>query len=308
MLGRAADQMFWLARSMERAENTARAMEAAIRAGLMSDPAGGRLADWSAPLRMHGLMEAFRAHYDDVSQAAVLRFMVAHRDNPSSIHSSLWLARENARAVRHRLPNDVWEAINQTWLQIAQEDGQVATFDIESHLEWVRGRVQLYRGAMMGSMRRADGYHFIALGAALERADNTARTLRSQWGWLTTGVIAGQVDYFRAAILLNSLSAFRAYREIYSANLAADKIAELLILRPDMPRSIAACLDEAAAIYDLLDARVEAAARAQALRARIAQLRMADLLRVGLDGFLEDCMAETATIATLTQRNFMMVE
>ena len=270
MLSRTADHLFWMARYMERAENTARLLDAHYQTSLL--PERNARAGWQAVLGVSELTPAFQQRYGDIEGPTVLRFMVRDTLNPSSIAACLASARENARAVRSALTTELWETINQTWLSFTSmvNEGDLER-DPSSLLEWVKYRSHLSRGVTLGTMLQDEALNFIRLGTFLERADNTARLLdvkfhqsgshlspappppsrhtQVQQPALAT---AEDLDFYHWSALLRSLSAFEIYRKVYSSVILPEKVAELLILRHDMPRSLAACTQEMAHNLSLL--------------------------------------------------------
>lgn len=313
MLARAADNLYWMARSMERAEQLARLLEASLRMDMLPAPAEekrqGRLSDWAVPLLVTGTMSDFDERYERLTEGRVLSYMILDRQNASSIRASLWQARENARATRHLLTGELWEAINRTWLEVADLTWTgLRRRGVAELLEWVRFRSHLVRGTLMGSQRRSDGFYIACLGIAVERADNTARLLRVKWDRLGGASGApGVADYYRAGVLLESLSAHKCYREIYSTRLEPRRIAELLIKRADAPHSIAFCLREMIDMLRCLDPDSPLLGEVRALERRVAEVQIDDLLRVGLHYFLDDVIAQVAGLSDRVRSHYLMV-
>lgn len=311
MLARAAHNIFWMARYVERAESLARLLDATLRSAMLpASDDGSRLTDWHTPLLVTGRYKDFCASHEAVTEGRVLSYAILGRDNPVSIKASLGNARENARATRHMLTTDLWEGLNQSWLIAADLDWKdLKRNGIGAHLEWVRDRSHLFRGCLYGSMRRGEAFWFARLGGAVERADSTARLLRVKWPSLQ-GSDYGAHDanaYYRRMVLLDALSAHKAYREIYADNLQIHRIADLLILRDDMPRSLAAVVEEIIVSLEKLEAGEGALNRARLLRHRIRSAQVGDLMRTGLDVFLGGVIDEVADLSTLLQSEFMMV-
>jgi uncharacterized alpha-E superfamily protein len=252
MLSRTASNLYWMARYVERMENTARVLDVTYRMSLV--PKDSRLADqeWYAPLNITGTLYPFSGHYSQVNAPGVLHFMSLDPQNPSSIVSCARSARENARAVRGRITSEMWEVINTTWLEIQRmTDSQLSSDRAIGFFDWVKERSHLFRGVTVGTMLRDDAFHFNRLGTFVERADNTARILDVKYHVLLPSVqdVGGAVDYYQWAAVLRSLAAFESYRRVYRDVIAPLRVAELLILRDDMPRSLHACMGEA---YDIL--------------------------------------------------------
>lgn len=310
MLARAADNLYWMARYMERAEQLARLLEVSVRTAMLPSPTeSGRRSDWAIPLLVTGTMADFNERYESLTEGRVLSYMVLDRQNASSIRSSLWQAREMARATRHLLTAELWEAINRTWLEVADLTWTtLRRRGVAEHLEWVRFRSHLVRGTLHGSQRRSDGFYIACFGIAVERADNTARLLRTKWEHLGGAVAApGVTDYYRAGVLLESLSAHKCYREIYSTRLEPRRIAELLIQRADAPHSIAFCVREMVEMLRCLDAESPLLGEVQAMERRLAEVQIDDLLRVGLHYFLDDIVGQVAALSDRVRSHYLMV-
>ena len=247
MLSRTADHLYWMARYMERAENLARMLDTAYRASLLPHNSGETDANWSRLLKSMDIESLYYAKNSAISPEAALELIVFDPDNPSSIMSCLRATRENAHAVRGTLTSELWETNNATWLAIRDDarDG-ISERGIGAFCEWVKYRSHLSRGVTQGTMLQDDAVHFIRLGTFIERADNTARILDSKFLSLSPGQSLAEpaADYYPWSALLNSVSAFEIYRKVYRDLITPLRVAELLILRPDMPRSLARCMSE----------------------------------------------------------------
>jgi uncharacterized alpha-E superfamily protein len=248
MLSSTADHLYWMARSIERAENMARMLDVTYRMSLLKHGTVEPFQEWAAMLSISGLHYEFADNYADINTANVIKFMAFDEDNPSSIYCSLQSARENARAVRGSITSEMWETLNATWIEMKgiRERG-LASDGISEFFEWVKERSHLSRGITYGTMLRDDGFRFIRLGTHLERADNTLRILDVKYHILLPSLqdVGGAADYYQWGALLRSVSAFETYRKVYRDVISPKRVAELLILREDMPRSLHACLEEA---------------------------------------------------------------
>lgn len=246
MLSSTADHLFWMARSMERAENTARMLDVTYRMSLLKHSMDV-FNEWRAMLSISGLHEEYEAHSREVTPAKVMHFMTLDERNPGSIFSSINKARENARAVRGAITSEMWEALNHTWLEMRERQARGISEDgISDFFEWVKERSHLSRGITYGTLVQDDAFRFLRLGTFLERADNTARILDVKYHILLPSLadVGGAVDYYQWSALLRSVSSFEAYRKTYRDVITPMRVAELLVLRADMPRSLAACLQE----------------------------------------------------------------
>ncbi|AMP01687.1 A predicted alpha-helical domain with a conserved ER motif family protein [Collimonas arenae] len=270
MLSRTADHLFWMSRYTERAENTARMLDVHVQTGLLPQSVEDAEKGWRAILGISELQQAFDKKYSVLTQKDVIDFMVRDPSNPSSIASCLKQARENARAVRGALTTEAWEIQNATWIKM---QGYLQTDALEQNpsefFEWVKHRSHLSRGVTIGTMLKDEAFHFIRLGTFLERADNTARIIDVKFHGAKEGaaykkngqqqvqskeqqhaeerkdaIAEPQVDFYYWAAILRSVSGFEIYRKVYRDVITPARVADLLILRPDMPRSLLACMEQ----------------------------------------------------------------
>ena len=316
MLSRTADHLFWMSRYMERAENTARMLDVNYQTSLLPQSADRAMQGWAGLLGISELTAAFGKKHDEVTAEAVMQFMVRDPDNPSSILSCLQAARENARAVRGKLTTELCETTNQTWLEfnrLLRDD----TFerDPTALFEWVKFRSHLSRGVSVGTMLQDDSLHFIRIGTFLERADNTARLLDVKFHALAGDYFgawadddAPEVDFYHWSAILRSVSAFEIYRKVYRNVIRPDKVAELLMLRPDMPRSLAACMNELVANLDLVAnaQSTETRRRAGRLRSDLQFGRIDEILSTGLHAFLTQFLDRVNAIGAGISQDFLV--
>jgi len=236
MLSSTADHLYWMARSMERAESAARMLDITYRMSLLKHATQEPFQEWSAVLSISGLHQEFGQRYPEVNAGNVVQFMALDETNPSSIISSLSSARENARAVRGTITSEVWENLNHTWLMMRDRRAAgIAADGVAEFFEWVKERSHLSRGIAYGTMLRGEPFRFIRLGTFLERADNTARILDVKYHILLPSLqdVGGAADYYQWGALLRSVSSFESYRRVYSDVITPKRVAEMLILNPD---------------------------------------------------------------------------
>lgn len=244
MLGKTAASLFWMARYLERSENNARLIDAGFRIALTRSQTAA--AEWKSVLVTAGVDRAFVAAHGDYSSARVVDFLLRDPANPSSILSVIKQARDNARTARTALTREVWEAVNTNWMTLtALLKRPVRDDDLPDVLTAIRQQSAQVRGALNGTMLRNDGFNFSLLGTFLERADNTARILDVKYYLLLPSVahIGSSIDNVQWETILRSVSAHRAYRWLYGAEISALKIAEFLILYRQLPRSLAFCCE-----------------------------------------------------------------
>jgi uncharacterized alpha-E superfamily protein len=293
MLGRTAESLFWMSRYMERAENMARLAEVGFRISLTPDSGDSHSEEWRSALTSAGVIDLFLKKYGNTDFESAVRFMLFDDDNPSSVRTCLRLARTNARFVRTKITRDMWEALNSTWLGYdAIKPADVFTPHFPELIDWIRGRTSLFRGTLLGTILRDDTFYFSQLGAFVERADNTARILDVKYFILlpSSQAIGGEMDTYQWETILRSVSAHRSYRHVFRDNYRPWSIAEFLILRPEMPRSLRFCYDRLGETIDGLSRhygeRLSAAEMVAETRGLLSSTGMDSIFRNGLHEFL----------------------
>jgi len=290
-----------MARHIERAENTARVLDVAHRTSLLPlDIEGTEAYLWYAPLNITGCADSYEVKYGLARADAVTHYMALDPDNPASIYSCLRLARENARTVRGAITSEMWEVINDTWLELNRLSRQMNYEQYRDFFDWVKNRSHLFRGVTLGTILKDIGLSFIRLGTFLERADNTARILDVKYHILLPSVtdVGGAADYYQWGSLLKSVSAFEAYQKIYRDVISPQRVSELLIFRGDMPRSLHACMNEVeAALIDINGFSGQEARRlAGEKHAALHFGRIEDAFGRGLHEYLTDFLKNTALL------------
>ena len=317
MLSRTADHLFWMARYMERAENTARMLDVNYQMALLPQSSDAAEQGWRGLLSISELTLAFAKKYEDVSARNVMDFMVRDETNASSIIACLRAARENARAVRGALTTEVWETQNQTWLEFNSALAQGAfERDPAAFFERVKVRSHQTRGVTVGTMLMDEALHFLRLGTFLERADNTARLLDVKFQALASSDDFGQgtakegqeVDFYHWSAILRSVSGFEIYRKVYRNVIRPEKVAELLILRPDMPRSLAACMNEALTNLTLVanEQSSETLRRGGRLQSDLKYGRIDEILDTGLHAYLTQFLDRVGDLGVGISRDFLV--
>lgn len=319
MLSRTADHLFWMSRYTERAENTARMLNVSYDTSMLPMRPEDAERAWQGVLSISELVPAYQARYRQVTRDNVLFFMVADETNPTSIVSCLRAARENARAVRGTLTTEVWETQNQTWLALRKQlqDGALEK-DPGQFFEWVKYRSHLSRGVVLGTMLQDEAFNFLRLGTFLERADNTARLLdvrfhaisRDYYGIDLSRKGAQQFDFYHWSALLHSVSAFEVYRKVYRDVITPERVAELLVLRADMPRSLHACLREV--VYNLKvvahEGALDSQRRAGRLLADLQYGQIDEILETGLHAYLTQFLDRVNQLGEFIAKDYLVPE
>jgi uncharacterized alpha-E superfamily protein len=310
MLSRTADHLYWMSRYIERAESLARLVDAHYRMSLLPH-AGATLAQsLSSTMTALHMEQAYQEKHDAIEPDAVFEFVSLDRDYSGSIYSCLRIARENARAVRGSLTSELWETLNSTWLEARSIAAQRASRpDIGQFIEWVKERSHLIRGVTIGTMMRDEAFHFTRIGTFLERADSTARILTAHQIDLVPGADASVVpDPYQWSVLLRALSAFEVYRRVFRDVITPLKVAQLLILRDNMPRSLLRCCKE---VYQNLksvanDQSAETERRAGEMHAMLHFTRMEEITAIGLPRFLEQFLARVRDLGDRIASDFLL--
>ncbi len=294
---------------MERAENAARMLDVTYRMSLLHPLDVEPLNEWRAMLSISGLHEDFQARYDEPTAANVLHFMALDEQNPGSIYCSIFNARENARAVRGTITSEMWEALNHTWLEMRRiREAGIPEDGISDFFEWVKERSHLSRGITHGTLLRDDAFRFLRLGTFIERADNTARILDVKYHILLPSLseVGGAADYYQWSAVLRSVSAFESYRKVYRDLIVPKRVAELLILRADMPRSLAACMNEVNRLIQEIDnpRSGELSRRCGLLHGEVRFGSIEDIFARGLHEYLESFLARIYDLGDIINKTY----
>ena len=313
MLSRTASTLYWMSRNVERAENTARILDVAYRMSLLTKEPDLQDQEWFAPLNITGTLFPFSGRHSIVCAKEVLHFMALDAENPSSIYNCAKQARENARAVRGSITSEMWEVLNSTWLEMQNMDeDRLYARGISTFFEWVKERSHLYRGVTFGTMRRDEAFQFHRLGTYMERADNTARMLDVKYHVLLPSVedVGGAVDYYQWSAVLRSVSAYESYRKVYRDAVTPVRIAELLILRVDIPRSLHFCMHDVYKILCEVQNRSSAEATRQAgeIYAALQFGRISNIFHTGLHEYLTEFLEATDRLGEEINESFFAPE
>lgn len=242
MLSRVAEDLFWIGRYVERADNVARLVDAARRMAALPHETGSAPSnEWSSILIAAGARESFGPGIEQADVRAAVDHLLFAETNPSSVRRCIAAARENARAIRNNLPSDCWESLNSTWAEMRQMPPAMASGSgLAGVLDMVKARAATFRGFVFGTMMRDDTFNFIRLGASVERVDYTARLLDVKYHVLLPRPedIGAPMDYYQWVSLLQAAAAHRSYVRTMEADITARGVADFLIFREALPHSI----------------------------------------------------------------------
>ncbi len=313
MLSRTADNLYWLARYMERADFLARVIQASRRLAAMPKAYVGAESEWESVLLSSGAAYAFQASGRVLDEANVIEFLTFAPDNPGSIRNCIELARTNARAVRTALTLDMWEAINGGYIEMTtiEQSRSRTGEDLTRFLDFIKQVSLAYDGGAYRTMLRNNAYWFSRVGLFIERADNTARLLDVKYHVLLpeTEVVGGSLDYFQWTAILRAVSANTAYHWVYRQSLKPWLVADLLILRPEMPRSLISCYESVLSNLDRLatsHGRQGAAQRqARTVYGKLENMSMASVFQGGLHEFIQEFTADNNRLGALVSEQYL---
>jgi uncharacterized alpha-E superfamily protein len=312
MLSRTADNLYWLARYVERAEYLARILEATQRLANVPLAYGGSSNEWASVLATAGCESAFFAVYSEATEDNVTDFLAFSPNNPSSIRNCFEIARNNARAVRTALTMEMWDAINGSWLDLKRYGGGVASREeVSRFLRWVQESSLRFDGCADRTMLRNDMYFFSRLGVYLERVDNTARILDVKYHLLLPASerVGGALDYFQWASILRSVSALNSYRWVYRDSLKPWLIADLLMLNDQMPRSLSSCYQNIVRNLDRLadsyGRQGPAQRQARTVRTRLENSSMDDIFQAGLHEFIAELISDNNRLGLAIMQQYL---
>jgi len=303
MLGRTANGLFWMFRYLERAENTARLLEAALRMALTRDLVTAE-AEWRSVIATLGLSRAYEAVHDSYDGLAVWNFVLRGPSNPGNVRAMFGAVRANARIARTNISSDVWEAVNANWMKLdamlARPVGQMAVGEVLGAIR--RAGTQVH-GAFDGSILRDEGYHFSRAGTFIERADSTARILDMKYFLLLPSLsyVGSSLDTGQWEQVLRSVAGARVYSWLNAGHIEARGIVEFVVLDDRFPRSLAFCRNALreclAALARTHGAEGGCNGLMRAADTRFSHLTVDQMFEQGLHEFLLDFLARNAAIA-----------
>ena len=244
MLSRVAERVYWMARYIERAEDTAR-LVAAYNHLIMDIPRGSE-PSWDILVRILDADPVFDEWFNVRNEQNVLRLLIGEVDAPCSIPYAVKAARENVRTTRDVLPDEVWELVNELHLYSAEAaEKSVGRRNRQAYLEQIIQRAQVINGVLRSTLCRDHSYRFIKLGQLLERADMTTRIIDVGASDILERETAGQgIEHLLWGTLLKSLSALGAYRRLIEPQVEKNAAVNFVFMEATFPRSVRFCIRE----------------------------------------------------------------
>ncbi|WP_369681245.1 alpha-E domain-containing protein [Chromatium okenii] len=311
MLSRIAESLYWMARHLERVDNTARVLDINVVHMLEADENATEEMQWKPLLAIVNAEDCYARAYPDgrITVQRVIHLLTQDRSNPGCLFNSLKLARENARVVRDRISNAMWETLNQFWLAT---DKHLATtlppWRAAEFYAFVHREVATFFGLSQSTMMRGQAYGFTALGSLQERADMTARILDVRYHLLLPDVsrVGSPLDYYQWGALLKSLSCFETYRRQYQGGINPLEVVEFVVLNPNYPRSLTYCVNGIAQALERIGDSPNGAVTDQllALRAHLSGITAAHILDQGLHEYLDEFLARLGAFSDALQADY----
>ena len=309
MLGKTAGGLFWMFRFLERAENTARLVEAGFRIALTRSQDSSR--EWESVVTTAGVAKAFSAKYEGFTSADAINFLLRDEDNASSVYSVTKSARDNARLVRTALTAEVWTAVNDNWLLMQDLlKRPIKETDLPRVLDVIRQQSALVRGALHGTMLHNDIYDFARIGTFIERADNTARIIDVKYYTLlpSTSFVGSTLDNVQWETILRSVSAHRAFRWLDEDDMTAAAVARFLILDRRLPRSlvfsIAGTVENLAYLADGYGERHSCHDHAEQMLAGLRERDIVSIFDEGLHEFISGFIRDNNSLGLLIEQDY----
>lgn len=305
MLSRVAENLYWMTRYMERAENAARLINAVTLMSL--DMPGDVRFGWDSLVRVAGLDQAFFEHYREANEIAVMQFLIRDENNPSSILNCITLARENTRTFREVLPWECWEWVNELYLYAKQNlIGDLSRRRRYDVLQAVIRRRQSIVGLLAGTMSRDAAFQFLRLGRNVERADMTSRILDVSCAVILPRTEVGTTQYSDLAWMniLKALSAYQMYRRYVSVHADGVKVIEFLLKNREFPRTITHCLREMLEVLRQLPHPEPILAMTQEMLALVEHADAGTLAQGGLHAYSDQLQLALAKVDDALRRHY----
>jgi len=303
MLGRTANGLFWMFRYLERAENTARLLDAGLRMALTRDVATAR-EEWRSVIATSGQRVVYEAANDDYDGISVWNFILRDKTNPANVREMLGSVRQNARVARTNISSEVWEAVNESWMELDKMLARpVSQGQVGNVLSTIRRAGTQVHGAFDGSMLRNEAFHFARSGTFVERAESTARILDLKYYLLLPSLsyVGSSVDSGQWDQVLRSVAGVSAYNWLNAHNINARGIVKFLVFDERFPRSLAFCRgalrNNLAALFEMHGAGGRSSELMREADLQYDDITIEEIFDQGLHEFLVDFMVRNSAIA-----------
>ncbi len=296
LLARFAEESYWLARYVERAENLARLLDVTESFGRHTEDG----AEWASILALFNDQAAFKARYKTVDARSVVRFYTLDKENPNSIISSVRFARNNARTLRHLISVEMWMQINVFYNRLeAMRMRDVLQSRLSAFCRTVKDDCQLFLGCTLNTIYRDQAWHFYRIGRLLERCDQTTRLVDIKTGPLLKArpTVAQAVDLSQWHMLLRAASAYHGYLRRYPREMTPSTVAAFILFDARFPRSVKFCCTEMRDVLDEMRGFIDERQHANVVRQlkkldRMAASPVEKIMETGLHAYLDSVQLE----------------
>jgi uncharacterized alpha-E superfamily protein len=289
MLSRVADNLYWMARYLERTENLARLVD--VSAGLMLDLPQRLSPGWQPLIKITGNESLYADQERDYGEKSVVKFIVANAKNPGSMLTSIARAREIARTVRDILPREVWEQINELYLYVGEHAAEASARRTRyGFLDRVTNSTHALTGMFEGIFNEGDALSFLTLGRNIERADMTSRIVDVRAAAMMTGPSAAELGPFETVLwmgVLRSLSGYQMYRLKTRERVYGAGVVRFLLADEQFPRACVCCLRRAEDVLHRLPNSEPLLRRVSRMRRAIHHTRFESLEQGELHEFID---------------------
>lgn len=289
MLSRVAENIYWLSRYVERAENTARLVR--VNSHLVLDTPSGITPGWAPLVDIAGLYDEFHSVEREANERNIVRFLIGDAHNPGSILSSLAAARENCRTVRDVLPRSSWEKLNELYL-FAKENVQsgLTKGGRDDFLDGIITGSQQIVGLLGSVMYRDEAFHFARIGRNLERADMTTRIIdvRSTDLFPDDLLESRSLDTLQWISVLRSMSGYQIYRRHVAIRVSRPDVLNFLFHDPRFPRSFLHCINAVDEGIGALENSGGPLRTIRALKRKLRDTGVGELDQAALHAFIDE--------------------
>lgn len=296
MLSRVAENIYWMARYIERAENTARLIM--VNANLLLDLPKGVQPGWQPIIEILGSEEYYLQQHDDFNERSVLKFLIADVHSPGTILHSLQQARENARTIRDIIPREAWEQVNDLYLMA--RGSAVSGYSKKGRHDYLRRIIlgaQTITGLLAGTMLQDTGYDFLRMGRNLERADMTTRIIdvRSA-NLLPDHEGLTPFENIQWMSVLKSMTAYQMYRRTFQVRVRRPDVLKFLLKEKKFPRSFFHALLEVKGCLQNLPRNEEAVVLLNEVGKKVLRADQAILVQDELHQFIDELQLGLANL------------
>ncbi len=309
MLSRVAEELYWMSRHLERAENMARIIN--VNENLLLDLPMKVPFGWQSTVFITGVDDLFYEHYDDHDEKSVIRFIVADTNNPSSLLSCISRARENVRTTRDIIPREAWEQLNDLYHKIKNNmPTAIGRRGRYAFLNSIIGNIHQINGLLSATMTHDESYAFLKLGRNLERADMTTRIIDVR----SANLIESHenellpFDNIQWVSVLKSMTAYQMYRQYCKTRVKGSLVLSFLLQNERFPRSVAHCISEVTGLLETLPNNEIALREILSLQRLNNGTKLEKLATSGLHEHIDKLQAQLASLHNTIDKSYFLAD